>query len=313
MDTADAAGDLFFDLMETFMYPLNCPYGPSTGGPFCANAEVTAPDLVVTKLTMEVDTTRFGSYALCNICTNGTDHFGHSCPDDSYFCFNGSPGTVGFFNVSKQYQTPKSLAQCKETSLDFRCWEAKLGFKMTQEHPGVWYSTEKNSMCADDQQVGDSSGCAWKTVSVDKVVNASCQTDHFVSGVELHGTADDQACFTGCGGTPGVSRNISDPCWVRCFYAAVLGPDSNVTGGPVAGIPLVNLVDMWADAIADKTSACPDVRANFPNVLASDLTAATGAPSDVGVRTDLLLLLRCRDGDEMPSTLATRQTTNAVV
>ena len=25
-----------------------------------------------------------------------------------------------------------------------------------------------------------------------QVVNASCQTDHFVSGVELHGTADDQ-------------------------------------------------------------------------------------------------------------------------
>jgi len=64
MDTADAAGDLFFDLMETFMYPLNCPYGPSTGGPFCANAEVTAPDLVVTKLTMEVDTTRFGCVRL---------------------------------------------------------------------------------------------------------------------------------------------------------------------------------------------------------------------------------------------------------
>jgi hypothetical protein len=43
----------------------------------------------------------------------------------------------------------------------------------------------------------------------------------------------------------------SSPCWVRCFYQAVLGPDSGKAGGTVAGIPLDTLVGYWTSAFQD--------------------------------------------------------------
>ena len=60
-DTADAAGDLFFDMHNVFLEPFQCPNGAASGS-HCSNPEATAPNLVVNKLVLNVDS-RYSGYA----------------------------------------------------------------------------------------------------------------------------------------------------------------------------------------------------------------------------------------------------------
>ena len=92
MNTGDAEGDLYFDLRSVYT-PLECAHpSPYTAvrvkqlsrqprraalllltAPLpvlqhdCDNIEVTAPDLAITKLVLEVDS-RWSDYGRCNIC-----------------------------------------------------------------------------------------------------------------------------------------------------------------------------------------------------------------------------------------------------
>ena len=53
-DTANAAGDLFFDMHNVYLTPFECPHGAASGHG-CSNPEADSPNLVVNKLVMEVD------------------------------------------------------------------------------------------------------------------------------------------------------------------------------------------------------------------------------------------------------------------
>ena len=56
MDTGNAVGDVFFDLMMAMMAPIACnPVNGSMSPWICINPEAVDPDLVVNKLTLEVD------------------------------------------------------------------------------------------------------------------------------------------------------------------------------------------------------------------------------------------------------------------
>merc|ERR1712224_722572 len=91
MDTGDATGDMFFDLFEVIIAPLACPNGAASGHG-CTNPEAVGSDLMVNKLTLEVDT-RYSRYAKCNIGVNGSDQHGHKCETGTYCCFC----TIGMF------------------------------------------------------------------------------------------------------------------------------------------------------------------------------------------------------------------------
>ena len=68
MDTADLAGDAFFDLRSKVL-PIECANG--TGHHYsgdCSNQEVVDHDLVITKLTLTLRANHFGEYGRCNIC-----------------------------------------------------------------------------------------------------------------------------------------------------------------------------------------------------------------------------------------------------
>ena len=93
MDVGDAAGDMFFDLHNVIIEPLECPHGASSGHG-CSNPEAVAPNLMVNKLTVEMDS-RFSGYAKCNIGVNGTDGHGNVCKDDTYCCFCSGSGGGG--------------------------------------------------------------------------------------------------------------------------------------------------------------------------------------------------------------------------
>lgn len=47
-DTADAGGDLFFDMHNVYLQPFQCPHGAASGHG-CSNPEADSPDLVVNK------------------------------------------------------------------------------------------------------------------------------------------------------------------------------------------------------------------------------------------------------------------------
>ena len=65
----------YFD-MRSKALPIECaPPISSSAARDCDNAEVSAPDLVITKIVLEIDN-RVGEYGRCNICVNGSDHHG---------------------------------------------------------------------------------------------------------------------------------------------------------------------------------------------------------------------------------------------
>ena len=83
MNTGDARGDMYFSLKTAYL-PVQCQESSGGGGGGggagfsgfnCNNAETTGPDLVVTKLKLEVDN-RFGQYQMCNVCLDGKDPLG---------------------------------------------------------------------------------------------------------------------------------------------------------------------------------------------------------------------------------------------
>lgn len=93
MDTADVLGDMFFD-MRSKALSIECAQDPRSHD--CTNPEVTAPDLTVNKLILEVDS-RYGQYGRCNVCVNGTDgHGDNDCTDGVYVCDCSSHGPGGY-------------------------------------------------------------------------------------------------------------------------------------------------------------------------------------------------------------------------
>ena len=111
-NTGDARGDLFFDLRSVDL-PIECAHPTSRTAHDCDNAEVVSNDLVITKLILEVDSSKYGQYGRCNVCVNGTDHHGNNtCKDGVYSCACGGfrapapcNASVGKMNVTAHYGT----------------------------------------------------------------------------------------------------------------------------------------------------------------------------------------------------------------
>ena len=85
---------MYFD-MRSKALPIECADDPTSMD--CTNPEVTANDLVITKLILEVDTEKYTkAYGRCNICVNHTDHHGNNnCTNGEYTCACSSHGGGG--------------------------------------------------------------------------------------------------------------------------------------------------------------------------------------------------------------------------
>lgn len=248
MDTGDATGDLAFDLFEVVIAPLVCPNG-SKSGHGCSNPEATGKDLMVNKLTLEVDS-RYSDYAKCNIGVNGTDGRGHPCKDGTYCCFCESKWgqdipcetTVGVENLFDHFGQSTSSHHhgfgCEKNASSARCYMINAFKKLAKDNPGFWYSSLAPGYCG-GAHAANSSSCTWRVVSVDKIVTRACHARVFGDEVLSHGQP---SCLDACGAQ---RTNTSSPCWVDCFYKAALGPDSGKVGGAVEGMPLQQLVAAW--------------------------------------------------------------------
>jgi len=266
MNTADAIGDLFFDMIEVLPYPIACPNGTNTShnskyGPNpCTNPEAGGPELMVNKLTLEVDT-RFSGYAACNVGINNTDPFGGPCKTGTYCCdcTGGSyppqkvpcNDTLGYENVFEQFGKwmgkgcKRTIFEPHPTAMD--CYRGNLFSKLSAENHGSWYSSLAKGHCGG---VG-AEACAWRVVSVDKIVERSCHVRVF--GATVAATAP--GCFDDCGSQ---KTNTSSPCWVNCLYKAALGPDAGTPGGAVAGMSTTDLIAAWTKPfLPEAEGGCP--------------------------------------------------------
>ena len=256
MDTGDATGDLFFDLFEVMMSPLECASGTKTPGHSCSNPEATGKDLMVNKLTLEVDS-RYSAYAKCNIGLNGTDGRGHKCADDTYCCFCGDyyptacKTTLGREDLYDHFGNMGNSSHhriCSVESGVVGCYIENVAKKLTPEEPGYWYSSLASGYCG----ATDATSCTWRVAAVDKIVTRACHSKTFGSVVQA--TAGPE-CLDACGDQ---KTNTSSPCWTDCFYKAALGPDAGKPGGALAGLPLDQLVAAWEKPfLPEEQGGCP--------------------------------------------------------
>ena len=116
----------------------------------------------------------------------------------------------------------------------------------------MWYSPLSYGAC--ETHPGSATNCTWSLKSVEKIVSKKCHDDSFFGQIQ----AAAPTCFDDeCGGG---AANATDPCWIRCFYRAVLGPDADKPDGKVAGLPLDQLLGFWRKPFeSDETSegGCP--------------------------------------------------------
>lgn len=274
MDTGDAVGDMFFDMIEVIGVPLFCPNGSNTSheGPSpnpCVNPEAVGENLVVNKLTLEVDS-RFSGYAACNVGINGSDGFHHPCKTDTYCCFcsthswpprtvpcNSTVGHQSLYGMFGKWMhggkgCRRSVFQPHPTKAD--CYRNGVFAKISPENPGTWYSSLEKGYCSKDS----SSDCTWRVVSVDKIVERSCHKRVF--GGEVAKAAPE--CFESCGDQ---KTNSSSPCWVDCFYQAALGPNAGEPGGTWAGMSLDALVAAWQKPFLPvEHGGCPSQKEALP-------------------------------------------------
>lgn len=253
MDTGDAAGDLFFDMLEVISYPIDCPEGPATpshhGHSTCSNKEAYG-SLQVNKLIIEVDD-RFSEYAKCNIGVNGTDGHGNACKDGTYCCYcSDGPcdKMVGFENVTSQFN--RYVGGCEPGMSKGECYRIHSVKKFGGNISGAWYSTLQEG-CADPLHPTDD--CTWRIVSEPVSIHRECHTQKFFDAIARY----NQSCFGGC-----ASGNFSDSCHATCFYETALGPNASTTGDvhPDSGVPTNELVQAWQSGFnSPKDGGCPRI------------------------------------------------------
>lgn len=142
---------------------------------------------------------------------------------------------------------------CNKSAPEWVCWQTKLNAKLPASNPGWWYSTLAQGYCP--RQTG--TNCAWNVSSVQKIVNKTCHKESFFTSVERV----TPSCFKACG-----LRNVTSPCWTRCFFRAVLGEEAGHAGGAIGGIPAPELVRMWRapfDSEDASLGGCPAMPGGF--------------------------------------------------
>jgi len=172
-----------------------------------------------------------GKGAICEACLfvrakslpNSTCDF----PDYFHFCGAKSP-----------------FDTCEAGGPEWGCWAVNVPRKTA----GFWYSTLEEGMCTESSADGT---CGWKVIST-KTIKEECLKDKITSAVEKK-TPD---CFQECG-----PRNTTSPCWISCFFGAVLGPEAGSNASrPLGGIPTAQLEQYWNDAfLPEEHGGCPQV------------------------------------------------------
>eukprot|EP00729_Bicosta_minor_P006008 gene6008-10231_t len=77
---------------------------------------------------------------------------------------------------------------------------------------GEWFSHPVEGECVDGHYVGDGSGCTWRVVGRNKIINATCMYKHLDQNVESY----DPSCFSACP----QPNNVTSTCYLKCYSDA---------------------------------------------------------------------------------------------
>ena len=272
MNTGSAGGDAYFDLRSTDL-PLVCADNASASKTIdCNNAELVGNSIAITKLVLEVDTSRFGAYGYCNVCVNHTDHMGNnSCVDGQYDCRCCPNATASFCDPASMVRCGSSVGlanisaklnvEGKTCSDAFDCWKINMARKVGND--ALWFSTTRDGWCGEGGGRRPP-GCTWRVAQVVKRVSQNCSHDRAFAAVEAQ---DKAGCFRGCPRAHhGAHRNVSDPCWIDCFFSTVLGPHSakNMTKhmSDTEGMTVAQVLHAWTSPFLSDDPAkggCPGI------------------------------------------------------
>jgi len=272
MDTADLAGDAFFDLRSRVL-PIECANGTEHRSDDCTNGEVVDQDLVITKLKMTIKNRHFGPYGRCNICgPSGTDPFsGLPCEPNKYLCSCGeywdprdcnNQTAVGAENITEAFgRWGNACSWDRWIKAPWTCWP----WPVVDKTGGMWYSTTRAGWC--DAPDADPERCTWRA-DVVKVVNKSCSDNLINSAIERYDEEHSDGCFKRCPQRQRhpSHRNTSDTCWVYCFYATVLGAPALLPGGAsthlTTGMPRTQVEAAFsAPFLEESAGGCPAIKA----------------------------------------------------
>ena len=169
---------------------------------------------------------------------NHTTSTCHAPPGPAPVCNRSLVGSLNLSTVNwGQHPRPGQ----KLSTIDF--WH---GNALTKTY-GTWYSTWAEGQCRPDDP--SQAFCGWRLVQTTDKIAKTC-SDAAINGVIMAGDASapwGARCFVNCSAAD--RRNTSSECYIRCFYANVLGPHGssrlmNHTSENF-GIPLAELQAAW--------------------------------------------------------------------
>eukprot|EP00040_Diaphanoeca_grandis_P030496 m.180302 g.180302 ORF g.180302 m.180302 type:complete len:305 (+) comp32016_c0_seq1:129-1043(+) len=250
MNTADAAGDAFFDMRSLLQYQ-QCHN--ATGHPYpseCTNPEQFGNDLIITKVEV-LSSKIYGTYGECNICVNSTVPFTkppQSCVDGEYICScHGITGADEPCSPFLGKQPLKEFFQRMGRMLPGSGPPLYWMINLAERLGGTWYS----SVTAGDCDAPGSKECAWKLAKTLRVVNATCQAGLVQQKIETLG----QTCFNDCASP----LNPHSLCYINCYYVTLLGPEASTAyPAPNGGLNSTEITNIWTDAF----DGCPDISPN---------------------------------------------------
>lgn len=264
MDTGDVRGDLYFYLGQ-FLLPLECTdQSPEGRSHFdCDNPERVDPDLVVTKVDLQVDS-RTTTYSACNLC-NGTDPFTHKpCEVGTYVCDCNNYGQsgkcdplkLGISNITANFAPHAPNATC-ESALTSACGSVKTDMSACMACVQL-HKQSLNETCLDEKDLFGFCPNPWQNCNATSPEwgcwseNIPRKTGGFWYSTLKEGQCTEQSAMNTCSwkvlGMKTVKeeclkdvlmsrvetngkdcfqtcgpRNTTSACWIQCFFDTVLG------------------------------------------------------------------------------------------
>jgi hypothetical protein len=231
------------------MNPLECrpksvfPHEALCGNHSCASPEAVSKEnnLVISKVIVEVDKDALAA-AQSNLDTYSHCDEGTNC---SYKC-STSKASVGSWNISlllhDQGQDCFNMEHRKgiySPALKYEWWAANTLQLLTRADKCFWYST-----------LATGEGTAWKQHGVVKRISKNCSDEVHYGNVERRGSkcfARTQVAGVPCAVGTG-NRDLTSECWIDCYYATILGPNSNSSYDRAGGMAAKDLENGWDEA-----------------------------------------------------------------
>jgi len=260
-DYGDAAGDVYFAI-RSVLPPLlceTCRNEPPTRHSLCVRfngiavgtcfSEQAHPGVqVARKVAVEVPVGHtYGAYGACNPPENANTTEA-LC---TYECVpaRGSVAPaagIGAQRLTEEEICPPVIGQniSNEPGQERPAVQAlHYDYNLCTRLDGHWYSVGNVS----------AAGTLWRNPTLVKAIDSSCQMRLLHETVQqFSGTA----CFDACTAPPvNGTYNITDPCYISCFYDTLLGPDAgnnNYTG--TGGMTSEQIQNAWLRGFDE----CPD-------------------------------------------------------